>query len=94
MDVANGKLLSFLEGGAGSISTAGCAAGTYCDLLGGAVRLTIVVNTVLYVTANALDMILAGVRRTILFVVAVHASFLLCKNNNIIHQRRHFIHFC
>ena len=71
-------LLSFLEGGANGLGTACSAAGTYCDLLCSAVSVAIVVYAVLYVTANALDMLLgAALLGRSAFFVLIHFSFLL-----------------
>jgi hypothetical protein len=52
------RLLSFLEGSANGFSAACCAAGANGDLICGAVGVAVVVNAVLYVTANALDVLL------------------------------------
>ena len=48
-----------LEGSASGVARGGCVGRTYGDLTGGATRLAVVINTVLDVTANALDVIAA-----------------------------------
>ena len=44
-----------LEGSAHGVAFLGSVCGTYVDLLCGAMSFTVVMNAVLYVTANALD---------------------------------------
>ena len=56
-----------LEGGAGGIVAGGCVGGTYGNLTGGATGFSIVVGTVLDITAYALDVI-----ATLLVVHFIH----------------------
>ena len=71
-------LLSFLEGSADGLGAACSTAGTYCNLICGAISVAIVVYAVLYVTANALDMLLgAALLGRSAFFVLIHFSFLL-----------------
>ena len=72
------ELLSLLEGSAYSLRAACSVAGTYGDLLCGAVGVAIVMHTVLYVTANSLDMLLLRallLRRA--FFILIHFLILL-----------------
>lgn len=50
-------LFSFLESGAGGIRAAASAAGTYRDLLGGAIGVTGVIHAVFYVAMDSRDML-------------------------------------
>jgi hypothetical protein len=69
-------LLSFLKGSTYRFRAAGSAAWTYGYLLCGTVGVAIVVNTILYVTANSLDMIFASAFFSAFFVL-IHFLFLL-----------------
>ena len=54
------SLLSFLEGSADRFGACSGAAGTNGDLLGCAISVAVVMHAILYVAANALDVLLAA----------------------------------
>ena len=85
-------LLSFLKRCAGGIGAAGGVARSYCDLLCRAIGVTIVVDTVLYVTANPLDMLLRDgatflVRVTIHFYIPPFPEYYYYSQKYCIHTR-------
>ena len=69
------RLLSFLKGSANGFGACGSAAGTYGDLISGAVGVTVVVNAILYVAAYTLDMLLGSTLISALALFFFHHFF-------------------
>ena len=82
-------LLSFLESSADGLGAGSSTAGAYCDLICGAVGVAIVVHAVLYVAANAFDVLLAAA--LLGSIVLVHFYILLCGDKLIIYPKTKFM---
>lgn len=77
-----GRLLSFLEGSACGIGTAGCTARTYGDLLGSTVGFAVMIYAVFYVAANSLDVLFVTLvdRTSAIIFFAIHGNSSFAKN--------------
>ena len=84
------ELFSFLKGCAYRISARAGVAGTDLDLLCCAIRLAVVINTVLNVAADSLDVVLRN-GATFLVGFTIHLTFLLYQNTLIILKNIAFI---
>lgn len=79
--------LSFLEGSTNCLRTACGKAGSYGNLSGCTISVTVVINTVFHIAGNTLNVLrrLARGATALLFsVMIVHFPYLLVKNTNIV----------